>query len=144
MRLFKTSEGYRDIIKNMCDYVSTICLTTMDGYKKPHGMSAANLGLGLNIIGVTRNRNKSNEYCQIMINPQLLEVDTDKATALSNCGSIRLPEPIPVERDLRIKVSYFDREGEFHIEEFSRNQGAFTIQHEIEHNLGVLITDKTT
>lgn len=142
MRLYQSSEGYRKLIQGMCDYIREICLTTMDGYKKPHGMSAANVGLGLNIIGVTRNRNRYNEYCQIMINPKLVGADGQEVEALSNCGSIRLPEPIKVNRFPFIQVSYFDESGVKQIETFSRSSGAFTIQHEIEHNLGILITDK--
>ncbi len=50
MRLFKTSPTYRDIILQQCNYIRERCLDTIEGYKKPHGMSSANLGLAHNSL----------------------------------------------------------------------------------------------
>ena len=69
MRLFKTSLEYKNIILQQCSYIRERCLDTIEGYKKPHGMSSANLGLAHNIIGVAILRNKPGEHCKIMINP---------------------------------------------------------------------------
>lgn len=140
MRLFNTSTHYRSIIKGICDYIK-FCLTEKEGYKKPHGMSSANIGMSFNIIGVTMNRNTSNEYYKIMINPDIKERFGSRVTAYSNCGSLTLDEPIEVTRDSDVIVSYFDEDGNHHLDHFSRKDGALTMQHEIDHNMGILITD---
>jgi peptide deformylase len=60
----------------------------------------------------------------------------------SNCGSVVLEEPIKVKRHKKIVVSWFDhKDGKYQTQEFEGQLGN-TIQHEIEHNLGILITDK--
>jgi len=141
MRLFKTSEDYKQIILSQCNYIRKRCLETLEGYKKPHGMSSANLGLAHNIIGVTRNRNKDNEYCQIMINPVIVHMNEKNVETLSNCGSLTLEKPIKLFRANLIRVEYYDELGISHIDWFDRETGSFSIQHEIDHNLGILITD---
>ena len=141
MRLFKTSEFYNQIILDQCDYIRRRCLETIKGYKKPHGMSSANLGLAHNIIGVTRNRLQGNEYCKILINPRIVEYMGDLVETTSNCGSITLENPIKLKRNSEIIVNYFDEKGNEFVELFTRETGAFTIQHEVDHNNGILITD---
>ena len=141
MRLFKTSPEYKNIILQQCSYIRERCLETIEGYKKPHGMSSANLGLAHNIIGITRNRNKNNEYCQIMINPKILDADGEIVETSSNCGSLTLNEPLKLKRHSIIQIEYYDENGILKIEWCGRNEGSFTIQHEVDHNLGILITD---
>ena len=141
MRLFNTSEEYKNIILQQCNYIRELCLDVKEGYKKPHGMSSANAGLAFNIIGITRNRNKNDEYCQIMINPEILNRSTKRVLTTSNCGSLTLLEPITIQRNLKVLVKFYDENGNFHEELFNRETGSFTIQHEIDHNLGILITN---
>ena len=141
MRLFKTSEQYKNIILQQCDYIRELCLDVKEGYKKPHGMSSANAGLAFNIIGVTRNRLQNNEYCKVLINAKIVEYMGDLVETTSNCGSITLEEPIKLKRHSEIIVNYFDEKGNEFVELFTRNTGAFTIQHEVDHNNGILITD---
>lgn len=141
MRLFRTSMAYRAIILHQCTYIKMLCLEEKKGYKKPHGMSSANAGLSFNIIGITKNRNKDNEYCQIMINPIIVGTGNRKVKALSNCGSLTLDKPIEVERWETVIVTFWDEEGNQHTKCFNKEQGSLTIQHEIDHNKGVLITD---
>jgi peptide deformylase len=141
IRLFKTSEQYKNIILQQCNYIRELCLDIKEGYKKPHGMSSANAGLSFNIIGITMNRNKPNEYCNIMINPKIIHKSQSKIISFSNCGSITLEKPIQLERYSNIRVEWFDENGEYQNDWFNREQGCLTIQHEIDHNLGILITD---
>ena len=143
MRLFKTSGYYNHIIKLQCEYLKILVLTKMEGYKKPHGMSAANAGLAFNIITICRNRGKSNEYAQVMINPKVLGYGGAEVETESNCGSLTLKEPIKVARRELVEVAYYDENGIMNINTFGRNDCGFTIQHEIDHNLGILITDTT-
>jgi peptide deformylase len=106
-------------------------------------MSSANAGLAFNIIGITLNRNKKDEWSLIMINPEITYYSDDKAVTLSNCGSLTLNEPIELERSIEIRVSYYQEDGNYMKNvKFIRETGAFTIQHEVDHNLGILITDK--
>ena len=141
MRLFKTSEPYKNIVLQQCNYIRELCLDVKEGYKKPHGMSSANAGLSFNIIGVTMNRNKNNEYCNIMINPNIIHKSDAKIITFSNCGSLTLKKPIQLERYRNIRVEWFDENGNYQNDWFSREQGCLTIQHEIDHNNGILITD---
>jgi len=141
MRLFKTSPEYKAIILQQCEYIRILCLDTKDGYKKPHGMSSANAGLAFNIIGITRNRNQESELCQIMINPTIIGKSKTKITSFSNCGSLTLKEPIQIKRNSSVIVGWYNEEGEYQESEFDRDGGCLTIQHEIDHNLGILITD---
>jgi peptide deformylase len=118
-----------------------LCLEEKEGYKKPHGMSSANAGLAFNIIGITRKRNKKHEYCLIMINPKITWCDAVMLTTQSNCGSLTLKEPINVKRHYSVVVEYYTEEGVLCENLFTQHDGAFTIQHEIDHNKGILITD---
>ena len=142
MRLFKTSEEYRNIILQCCNYLREICLNTQEGYKKPHGISGANLAIPFNIVGATRNRNEDNEYCQIMINPIILSYSNNEVITQSNCGSLTLENSINVKRSSTIAVEYYDENGNIHYDTFNRKSSGFSIQHEVDHNNGILIIDR--
>ena len=141
MRLFKTSEPYKNIVLQQCNYIRELCLDVKEGYKKPHGMSSANAGLAFNIIGITRNRLQNNEYCKILINPTIIAYAGELIETTSNCGSITLKNPIKLIRHNDVIVNYFDEKGNEFTEMFNRDSGSFTIQHEVDHNNGILITD---
>ena len=141
MRLFETSPEYKNIILQQCNYIRELCLDIKEGYKKPHGMSSANAGLSFNIIGITKNRNTISEYCEIMINPKIIHLSDNKTKTMSNCGSLTLKKAIELYRSSNIRVEWYSETGEFRRDWFTRETGAFTIQHEIDHNLGILITD---
>lgn len=142
MRLFETSPEYKAIILQQCEYLKMLVLTQMEGYKKPHGMSSANAGLAFNIITIARNRGKKDEYAEVMINPKITRHYGYIGMAESNCGSITLKEPIKIPRNYWIDVTFYDEQGKPHKASYNRDQQAFTIQHEVDHNNGVLITDK--
>lgn len=141
MRLFNSSPEYKAIILQQCEYIKQNCLETKEGYKKPHGMSAANLGLSFNIIGIVINRNTAKEDCLIMINPRIYGHGDSTITVKSNCGSVTLAHPIDVLRYERVLVKWFSIDNKQGERWFSREHGSLTIQHEVEHNLGILITD---
>lgn len=142
MRLFKTSAIYRTVVRRACSAIKYYCSNEMEGYKKPHGMSGANAGIPWNIIAYLINRNTSNERCEVMINPKILKYSEEKVKSESNCGSIRLHEPIEIQRSATVKISWYDINGESHNATFARSGGALTLQHEIDHNQGILITDR--
>jgi len=141
IRLFHSSPQYKHIVLQICRYIEFLALSKPDDYKLPHGMSGANTAIPFNIIGYVKDRDKSTATCIIMINPEIVFDNDELIETESNCGSIRLEKPIKIKRLAKIKVNYFDETGTEHCEWFDRNNGSFTIQHEIDHNNGVLITD---
>ena len=141
IRLMKSSGIYRGLILKQCEYIKFLALTTMDGYKKPHGMSAANAGLAFNIIGIVKNRGTKDEYCKILINPEIKEYLGNFIPVKTNFGSVVLDSPIEIYRYETVDVCYYDENGDIWRHLFSRQDGSLTIQHEIDHNNGILITD---
>ena len=139
MRLLKSSPQYREIINSVCNYLIWWATTPKDGYKYPHGVSGANAGIPFNIICINRGK-----VPVIMINPKITRRYGYKIESFSNCGSLTLEEPIKIYRDEFIDFNYYDLKGNMYYEdEVGRGQQGLTIQHEVEHNLGILILDKT-
>lgn len=145
IRLFNSNKYYRQVIEKCCDLITVAAGSEMEGYKKPHGMSGANVGIPFNIIGIVKNRNQDTEYVELMVNPKIVEFGGDWIECKTNCGSIRLEKPIKIKRQEKVCVSYLSFYGGelIHLNNqwFGRADGSLTIQHEIEHNLGILITD---
>lgn len=130
MRLYKTSPDYRGIVTMACAYIRLCAMTEKEGYKKPHGFSGANAGIPWNIIALADGT--------VLINPWISYRSEEKRLSMSNCGSLLLPEPIQIERYADITVDYFDLDGNKCIK-----RGYLpTVQHEIDHNQGILITDR--
>lgn len=140
MRLFHSSPRYRNLVQHSCDVIKQYVRAIYKDYKKPHGMSGANAGIPWNIVAILINRGADDEYALCMINPQIVETE-GSAVRRSNCGSIRLPEPISVRRYAQIQVKYYDTEGSL-VTEYFEGLVAATVQHEIDHNKGILITDR--
>lgn len=128
MRLYKTSNEYRAIVLKCAYYIRWNAQTEKEGYKKPHGFSGANAGIPFNIIATTD---------EVMINPKIIS-STGTREGLSNCGSLTLSKPIKIRRHSNITVEYFNLAGVLQ----TITGYLPTVQHEIEHNLGVLITDR--
>ena len=141
MRLFYRNAAYRNLVWAACNHLATLCVTKLEGYKLPHGISGANVGVPWNIIAVARNRGARGARGEIMINPHILAYMGDLVVTESNCGSIRLPAPIKVRRRESVNLSYYEFDGTPRNATFDRSHGSFTIQHEVDHNMGVLITD---
>lgn len=144
MRLFARSQAYRRLVRHACSLLGQHAITKMEGYKLPHGVSGANLGIGWNIIAHVVDRGTVMAAAHVMINPEITRYSEEQATTLSNCGSIRLEEPIQVRRSVSITVKYYDTSGMLHVRDFTAAAGAFTIQHEVDHNQGILIIDRAS
>jgi len=144
IRLFRSSLGYKDVVLTCCEYIKELALAKCEDYPLPFGMSGANAAVPFNIIGLVHNRGQYNAHCQIMMNP-IAYHSGPKPTftrAKTNCGSLRLPALITVERPTELMVAYYDEEGDPQKRRFTRENGVFTVHHEIDHNLGILITDR--
>ena len=127
MRLFRDNPRYQDLVLRAAEYVRWCAVTEKEGYKKPHGYSGANAGIPWNIIALADGT--------VLINPYIL-LGEGRRQGLSNCGSLLLEKPILVERFAHVVVCYFDRSG---VEQ--QMEGYLpTVQHEIDHNNGILIT----
>jgi peptide deformylase len=142
MRLFRINSNYRDVIDRCCEAMNQAFRDGFEDYKPLHGISGANLAIPFNIIGIVRNRGRMNAYLEIMINPKITKTYGDIVESESNCGSIRLKEPISIKRHEMIDLEWFDASGTLIKKEgIGRQRGSLTIQHEVDHNLGILITD---
>lgn len=129
MRLFRYNPDYRSIVQCAIEHIRECAMTQREGYKKPHGYSGANAGIPWNIIALADGT--------VMINPVVVKVDPRKRESFSNCGSLLLKEPIKIWRHSRVVVDYFDRDGAP-----CQAEGYLpTVQHEIDHNNGILIWD---
>lgn len=137
IRLFHSSTQYKRIVLEVCDYIVWLARTEKEGYKKPHGWSGANAGIPWNIIAYTHN-----DEVFVMINPRITNAFGDFKSVKTNCGSLTLEEPRKVHRSEFIDVNYEDTNGLTQIKRFGPTPG-YTVQHEIQHNLGILITDLT-
>jgi len=108
-----------------------------ENYPKLAGLSGANIGIPFNIITLLKN-----DEIVYMINPSIIKMSRRTRIVNSNCGSLNLKEKISVSRREWIDVSYYDVFGRHNQERFTIAEGGATIQHEIAHNRGILITDE--
>ena len=132
IRLLQSSSSYREIIRDICDYISDLATFTKDGYKTPHGWSGANAGIPFNIIAIPG---------QVYLNPKIIKVSKERKLVKTNCGSLTLENPVPKLRYTLIDIEYYDLGGIYHRELNIPPNPGFTIQHEIEHTQGILIID---
>lgn len=138
IRRFKYVPAYRNIVIAAISYMRILLMDyEYSNYPRLAGISGANVGVPWNIILVKM----KDEKCLTMINPSVTSLSDGKITVQSNCGSLRLPEKIAVERREWMEVFYYDIKGEPKKGKFAVEDRACTIQHEIDHNRGVLITD---
>jgi peptide deformylase len=136
IRLFNSNRNYKDIIVKVCEYMENILKQDYSDYGKLAGLSGANIGIPFNIVLVIVS-NKVN----VLINPIITKVSKKTKSLQSNCGSLNLPAKIPVKRREWIDVSFYGIDGNHYNERFQADAGGSTIQHEIDHNRGILITD---
>lgn len=138
MRIFRTSPFYRQIIADVINYMDSHLSMIYEDNSTPLGISGAKLSIPWNIIGFKcKGKNK---FC---INPKILKVSKDTTETTTNCGALRLKKDIKVLRYNLIELEYYDLKGQRIVEaNIGRYEGAFIIQHEVDHNLGICITDK--
>lgn len=137
IRLFNINKKYRKLILNIVSYMKKIAKKKFKDYTTAMGISGANVGVPFNIIGVL-NENKKWDF---FLNPEFLKKSTEKEVVKSNCGSLLLKESIQVERHKWIEIEYYNLKGEKKLKYFNGQYGR-TIQHEIDHNHGILIISK--
>lgn len=150
MRIYKTNRSYRFVIETIIDYMKYTLRLKFDNYPLGRGISGANVGIPFNIVVIrkkvdnkliTRLKELLGKNYIVMINPKIVDKDRELVIRKSNCGSLLLKEPIAVERYKSICVAYYDIKSKSHKKYFNMPIAA-TIQHEIDHNNGILITDR--
>lgn len=130
MRLFRDNPKYRGLIQWVAGYIKYLATTEREGYKKPHGYSGANAGIPFNIIALADGT--------MMINPKIVNTWGGTKIGESNCGSLLLVKPIRVKRYANVQVNYYSLDGL----PCTATGYLPTVQHEIDHNNGILITDR--
>lgn len=144
MRLFNTNGSYREIIDDIIHHMCDVFYNDFEDYASLKGISGANVGIPFNIVVISTSNDANNIDALtdflIMINPQIVDDSGETVVKKSNCGSVNLPKSIDVERYTWVRVAYYDENGKHVVKKFTKYSG--TVQHEIEHNLGILITDK--
>jgi len=137
MRLFNNNKKYRRLILGIISYMEKAAKKKFIDYTPARGISGANVGIPFNIIGV---KNKDDGW-DFFLNPEYLKKSSIARVVESNCGSLRLKEPIKVRRHKWIELGYYDLEGKRRMERFNDSYG-YTIQHEANHNNGILVIDE--
>ena len=143
--MFRKNDKFRKTILGIVDYMITILQTDFDDYSKLKGISGANVGIPLNIVIVS-----DNDLIRVFINPKIMKTSRSKISVLSNCGSVNLPKSIKIERYSWIQIEWININGKRQEKKFvvgkyennKRSNISLTLQHEIEHNKGILIIDK--
>jgi peptide deformylase len=107
------------------------------------GLAAPQIGKNMRLFLIEYNRQN-----KVVINPQILEIDTEKVVNKKKSsrevleGCLSLPHYYgPINRAKRVLLSYQDETGEKHTEEF-KGFMAHIVQHEIDHLNGVLFLDR--
>lgn len=139
IRLYNNNREYRDIVREIINHMSRVLYMKFENYSNIKGISGANLGIPFNIIVV-----KINDMPKQMINPKITENFGKRIDVLSNCGSLLLTKKVTISRSEFIKVTYYNLNGDKRTKEFSEKQSGLTIQHEIDHNLGITLLNKGT
>jgi peptide deformylase len=136
IRLFNENVDYKKIVLHICKHMKKVLWTKFSDYRKLSGISGANVGIPFNIVLFIKN-----DRTYFMLNPHITRMSDKTTTVKSNCGSLNLKIDQPVKRREWIEVSYYTVSGKHTTEVVNLRECGGTIQHEIDHNRGVLITD---
>jgi len=141
MDLFHTCPRYRNLIDSVCRHLTYLLHAKYEDYQTIKGVSGANAGIPFKIIAIKIDTNHSTipDGFIVMINPTIIS-RSGLTSRASNCGSLLLKKPISVPRFENVTVAYFNSRGTREIQSFS-GKLASTIQHEVDHTNGILITD---
>jgi len=139
MQKYRTSPHYEGIIRSMVAYMSWFLDQTWEDYDPQTSVGAASLGLGHNIVLL---KTKDGEK-KAFLNPAIIEASSSKMTTWTNNGSLRLKTKISVLRHEWISVRYYGLDGNLYFDEkLDRAAGCYALQHEIDSNNGITITDR--
>lgn len=131
IRLFQSYDPYKKLILQTSQYLENL----LSGGSFL-GISGANIGVPFNIIAF-----RQDGLSRTLINPKIIKQSNKYTEFLQSCGSIKLPAFLDVFIPEWVEVEYYDIDGKKNSEVF---KGWITsiVCHEIDHNNGVLMTDR--
>jgi len=140
MRLYNNNDVYKRLITDIIDHMIDALHRKYANYPEIRGISGANVGIPFNIV-VIKIKKAMKTVDGIFINPKYKRAESSNViTVASNCGSLRLEKDIPTKRYDAINMSYFSIDGVY-VQKRVDEREVCTLQHEIDHNNGILITD---
>lgn len=143
IRLYRANKAYRKLIGNIIDYMLMGLDLDFEDYSRVRGISGANVGIPLNIVIVIGGHDLGP---QVFLNPTIAKESQGTVTAKSNCGSLNLDKSITIARKQWVWVEYYGLDGLHKTRKYEIGDGGIvssaTLQHEIDHNSGILVTDK--
>ena len=157
IRLLCSSAAYYNVVRATVKHMENVMDMKFSDYASVQGISGANVGIPFNIVIINSLKDDQPKLC--MLNPEVVWISSETTTSKSNCGSLCLDEKIEVIRPAEVTVRYYkapkwlpskDVEFPFTLspvtQKFRRYKEMFyhpgTIQHEIDHNNGILIVDR--
>lgn len=154
IRLLNINAEYCTLITSIIKYMESIFKIYFRNYAKIKGLSCANIGIPFNIItidigngsGIIKHERRQAKHLPkilTMINPIITKTFKKTIEVKSNCGSLCLPESIKVRRHKQIEIEYYNALGVLS-RAICKQPISTTIQHEIDHNSGILISDIET
>lgn len=139
IRLLKTNPVYKTLIWLNACYILWVLSREFTDYKDIKAVGAATVGVPYNIVAFRQADNKM----RTLVNPKIVDASTVLISAKTNCPALMLEESIETKRPSWISIDYHDTDGNvYKAMKIERHQGAFSIQHEIDHNNGILITKR--
>ena len=147
IRLLNGGDGnngqYRFLIQHSTDIMLMAMEKEYSDYNELKGISGANVGIPFNIVIVLTGRNKEKDpQYEVLLNPVIVKRSRKKRVVESNCGSLNMDKPIDVERREWVDVEYYEFNPQhMKVEKKKKRFTSGTIQHEIDHNNGILITN---
>jgi len=100
------------------------------------GIAAPQLGIPMRMIYI-----ETDDRSLVMVNPKVIWRSEEHFEVWDSCFSFDLQFFVKVDRSIRIKVEFFNEDGEEMTEDFKGDLSEL-IQHEIDHLDGILATDR--
>lgn len=137
----QTAQDMLDFVKNSQDPE----LAEKYDLRPGVGIAAPQIDISKRFIAVylSEEENDGKEFSRIMFNPKIISHSAGKTALPTGEGCLSVDRKVAgiVPRAARVKIQYFDQDGQKH-EERLRNYPAIVVQHEIDHLNGVLFFDR--
>lgn len=135
------SEEVQTLIKNLRE--------ACDANKYGVGIAAPQIGVSQAVLVIkiksTPSRPNLNLFDKVVINPKIIEYIGQPVQLWDGCLSSGAdPVFVQTERYRKIRVNYYDEDGEFYEDELIDGFVAHVFQHETDHVNGMLFVDRVT
>ena len=140
--MLRKNSRYRELIKDIIKYMREVATIEYSDYGELKGLSGANVGIPFNIVVLVDKTYRTT----VLLNPVIVEQSDETRVVKSNCGSLNLKKSIKVKRYTDIAVQYYELNPDklpegtvIKVAKTFKGATASTLQHEIDHNNGILI-----